>query len=743
MADVINIIQEPANSVSPTVKIVQPFVVKQQNYYSTWGFNLINGTDQTVYQKNSGNEIYTSGSSVVLGAGNSAYGTNIIVIGDNNECLHSGVRQFGDFLTSTGSERMYYGVYNSTDNSTGILTYANTIIGAGRSYSTQFNALVAGVDNNDVPFVEIGKVSAKVTVPVNDGWLTPTLSMRDIKDAFVVRGQNAGYYLYGRSVNNGVGYENHYPLASNAAADNVAVRDGAGRIKVHVAYDGYDDYSELSPAHIADNNDSLLVPNMAYLENRYVQRDKTETYPLVVYGQSYNNGSYLDIVKELSVNANNGSIPLRNTRGEIIVPNTTYSDAAINYGQMTSYVATQIASAVASVYRYKGSVATYADLPNNLTEAEAGWVYDVQSSGDNYSWTGTDWDPLGGTGLVVSVNGKQGVVNLNSTDIGFQYQTMPTATSGLLGQIVQFIGTTDSTYTNGHFYKCIETSGVYSWQEIEFGSNITIVQTTGQSTSDVMSQKAVTDELAKKQDIIQYSTVPTASASLVGKIIQYTGTTDSTYTNGHFYKCAENSGSYSWIEVVFGGTDPSSLTGTTIPTTSTAASFVGQTYYNSTNGRVYQCVDINNGTYNWREVLLNDVTDFSGLAASSIGIHGTVNRSNQVAILGAAGYNGQEIAIGKDSYASGYSAVALGASANVSGAGAIQLGYGTNNAAYTFSVGIWNKGNYRMLEADGTIPPERITSANWTDAQRLAILQSLGCTVESDGTVKWTAQSNQ
>lgn len=47
-----------------------------------------------------------------------------------------------------------------------------------------------------------------------------------------------------------------------------------------------------------------------------------------------------------------------------------------------------------------------------------------------------------------------------------QYSTMPTASESLLGKIVQYIGTTDATYTNGYFYKCVENSGVYSWENI-------------------------------------------------------------------------------------------------------------------------------------------------------------------------------------------------------------------------------------------------------------------------------------
>ncbi len=58
-------------------------------------------------------------------------------------------------------------------------------------------------------------------------------------------------------------------------------------------------------------------------------------------------------------------------------------------------IKTYVDSAVSSVYKYKGSVATYADLPTtNLT---IGDVYNVEDTGDNYAWTGTVWDKLAGT----------------------------------------------------------------------------------------------------------------------------------------------------------------------------------------------------------------------------------------------------------------------------------------------------------------------------------------------------------
>lgn len=46
----------------------------------------------------------------------------------------------------------------------------------------------------------------------------------------------------------------------------------------------------------------------------------------------------------------------------------------------------------------------------------------------------------------------------------------------------------------------------------------------------------------------QYDAMPTADATMVGAIVQYTGTTTSSYTKGFFYKCTESGGSYSWVQ---------------------------------------------------------------------------------------------------------------------------------------------------------------------------------------------------
>lgn len=73
------------------------------------------------------------------------------------------------------------------------------------------------------------------------------------------------------------------------------------------------------------------------------------------------------------------------------------------YGITDAYTKTEVDNKVAAVYKYRGSVASAANLPaDNLI---VGDVYNVLDTGDNYAWTGTAWDDLGGVeALATAVN---------------------------------------------------------------------------------------------------------------------------------------------------------------------------------------------------------------------------------------------------------------------------------------------------------------------------------------------------
>jgi len=70
----------------------------------------------------------------------------------------------------------------------------------------------------------------------------------------------------------------------------------------------------------------------------------------------------------------------------------------------------------------------------------------------------------------------------------------------------------------------------------------------------------------KIQDKMQFSTMPSASADYLNKIIQYIGKTG-TYTNGTFYKCVSNgeeNPTYTWEPIFYGAKVNVSISGNTL-----------------------------------------------------------------------------------------------------------------------------------------------------------------------------------
>lgn len=66
----------------------------------------------------------------------------------------------------------------------------------------------------------------------------------------------------------------------------------------------------------------------------------------------------------------------------------------------------------------------------------------------------------------------------------------------------------------------------------------------GEDPTDIDNWKEIAEGDSEE---IQVTVMPTAGSEYEDKIVQYVGDTDSTYTNGYFYKCVEDSGSYSWV----------------------------------------------------------------------------------------------------------------------------------------------------------------------------------------------------
>ena len=81
-------------------------------------------------------------------------------------------------------------------------------------------------------------------------------------------------------------------------------------------------------------------------------------------------------------------------------------------------------------------------LPPIFTAADRKMYYSIEEN-IFYLWDGYQW--VAQTNLV-------------------QYSTMPTAKRILRGRIVQYVGETNETYTNGYFYKCTVENEEFVWE---------------------------------------------------------------------------------------------------------------------------------------------------------------------------------------------------------------------------------------------------------------------------------------
>ena len=107
------------------------------------------------------------------------------------------------------------------------------------------------------------------------------------------------------------------------------------------------------------------------------------------------NGGKIDKIK-----VNGTEQTITNKEVDITVP-TKVSDLTNDSNFQTgTEVDTKISNALTSAMTYKGSVATYADLPSS--GQKTGDFYDVLDTGKNYAWDGTKWDDAGG---VVDLSG--------------------------------------------------------------------------------------------------------------------------------------------------------------------------------------------------------------------------------------------------------------------------------------------------------------------------------------------------
>lgn len=124
---------------------------------------------------------------------------------------------------------------------------------------------------------------------------------------------------------------------------------------------------------------------------------------------------------------------LKDSEGNQILPRT-YAQAVIDSnGNTVEQRLATLDSKVSTVYKTKGSVQNYSDLPSN---PEVGDVYNIINAdseheikaGDNVVWNGTEWDPLGG---IVDISGKLDKVT-STADATRVYSIAANGTQGVI-----------------------------------------------------------------------------------------------------------------------------------------------------------------------------------------------------------------------------------------------------------------------------------------------------------------------
>ena len=451
---------------------------------------------------------------------------------------------------------------------------------------------------------------------------------------------------------------------------------------------------------------------------------------------------------------------------------------------------------VDNIYQYVGT--TDANYTN-------GYFYECVSDGQTpatYSWTQTDVQPQAGglpsqTGqsgkflttdgtdaswsdkpLVNRATGYQSLVlninpNATSTDLGGGYNVMVG-----FGSKVQ---STSSNYNTLIGYGAITGSGnrkeniaigrsvtASANKSIVIGQNSTVtadyaIQLGNNGFNAALNPDANTFKVANANGnfemmsadgtipsdrlvhaINKYSTMPTAASTNEGWIVQFTGTTDSTYTHGYIYECkaqGTDPETYAWqqtdVQPQAGGLpSQTGQSGKFLTTDGTDASWSNNVIVSSASeGGI--SISSTNTDISVRRVTIGNGTAAAGRYGVAVGYNAQTGEDG-VAIGNAAKANGScSFAAGEGATTTNYG-IAIGCENKTTANYAIQIGgtYKTNSAANTFKVGNQN-GNFEMMSADGTIPTDRFATTPSADGTYVPTL-----TISSGvATRTWTAPS--
>lgn len=184
-------------------------------------------------------------------------------------------------------------------------------------------------------------------------------------------------------------------------------------------------------------------------------------------------------------------------------------------------------------------------------------------------------NPVKSGGVYTAISGKQDALTFDNTPT--ENSTNPVKSGGVYSALAGKANTSDIPDITGKADK-VASAVSGNFAGLDGNGNLT---DSGSKASDFLTQHQditgktdkvtgatsghfagldsngnLTDSGKSSSDFAgQVSSMPTASSSLVGKVYQFIGTTDSTYTHGYFYECVGDSDTYSWENVPVGAGD--------------------------------------------------------------------------------------------------------------------------------------------------------------------------------------------
>ena len=228
-----------------------------------------------------------------------------------------------------------------------------------------------------------------------------------------------------------------------------------------VSFIGYttDEYDRIIANAI---NDTVIVVkrvnNSDAIDFTYLGSDVPKIWTEL--GNIKNNIKDLDVteannkIDELAVRVSNNYTEL-NSKIEAL---PTFNDV---------YTKSQIDNKLTNIYKYKGSVSTFNNLPN--TGLTTGDVYNVESDGMNYAWNGTSWDSLGATSVDLTGYYTKQQIDSKINVINASLSTNETNIASVSTNLSNFKTSTNTAIAsiNTALANKVNTSDVYTKSEVD------------------------------------------------------------------------------------------------------------------------------------------------------------------------------------------------------------------------------------------------------------------------------------